>query len=137
VSNRHTAIEKFIQVVLQRAYKEKQTDNPILQALQSNEKAPSYSDTMPRTVVSQLSHDAAEKTDEVLEKNMPRKFVCDSKFEIGNSPERVQIVEKIRAEKGQPAIDNLVNLSKELLQPFAIYGHSYIQAILQDAAVPK
>lgn len=133
VSNRHTAIEKFVQVVLQRAYSAKETGNPILQALRFDEKAQAYADTMPRAVVSKLSHDAAEKTDEVLEKNMPQKFVCDPEFEIGSSPERVQIVEKVRAEKGPAAMDNLVNLSKDLLKPFAVYGHSYIGAILQDA----
>lgn len=133
VSNRHAAIEKFVQVVLQSAYGAKETGNPILQALLSDEKAQAYADTMPRAVVSKLSHDAAEKTDEVLEENMPQKFVCDPQFEIGSSPERLQIVEKVRAEKGPEAMGKLVNLSKDLLKPFAVYGHSYIRAILQDA----
>ena len=44
-----------------------------------------------------------------------------------------QIVEKIRAEKGQVAIDNLVMLCRDLLKPFATYAHSYVQKILQEA----
>jgi hypothetical protein len=133
VSNRHTALENFVQVVLQRAYSEKETNNPILLALQSAERSPAYADTMPRAVVAKLAHDAAQKTDEVLEKNMPPKFVSDPRFEIGTSPERTQIIETVRTEKGQKAVDNLVNLSAALLKPFATYGHSYIRAILQEA----
>ncbi|PKN68299.1 MAG: hypothetical protein CVU54_15575 [Deltaproteobacteria bacterium HGW-Deltaproteobacteria-12] len=133
VSNRHTALESFVQVVLQRAYTEKETNNPILQALQSAEKIPVYTDTMPRAVVAKHAHDNAKNTDDVLEKNMPPKFVSDPQFEIGVSPERMQIVEKIREAKGGKAVDKLVNLSAALLKPFAAYGHSYILAILQEA----
>lgn len=136
VSNRHMAIEKFVQIVLQRAYDKKDNNNVIMQALQSDEQVPVYVDAMPREVISRLAHDKAEETDEVLEKNMPQKFVGDPLFELGKSPERVQIVEKIRAEKGSAAIDNLVNLSRDLLKPFAAYGHSYIEAVLKDAKVP-
>jgi hypothetical protein len=132
VSNRHTAIEKFVQVVLQRAYTAKETNNPLLRALQSDEKAPVYADAMPRKVIAKLAHDKAEEADAVLGKNMPVKFVGDPQFEIGTSPEREKIVEKIRTEKGEKAVDNLVNLSKDLLKPLAMYGHSYIRAILQD-----
>lgn len=133
VSNRHLALEKFLQIILQRAYRDKETNNPILAALQSTEKIPLYDDAFPRALVSKLAHDKAEGTDEALEKNMPAKFVSDPQFKLGNNPEREQIVEKIRAEKGQTAIDNLVMLGRDLLKPFATYGHSYVQKILQEA----
>jgi hypothetical protein len=133
VSNRHLALEKFLQITLQQAYRDKETNNPILAALQSTEKIPPYEDTFPSAVVSKLTHDKAEETDEALEKNMPEKFVFDPNFELGDSPEREQIVEKVRAEKGQVTIDNLVMLCRDLLKPFAIYGHSYVQKILQEA----
>ena len=133
VSNRHLALEKFLQIILQKAYRDKETNNPIMAALRSTEKIPSYEDAFPRAVVSKLAHDKAEETDEALEKNMPEKFVSDPQFKLGNNPEREQIVEKIRAEKGQIAIDNLVMLGRDLLKPFATYGHSYVQKILQEA----
>lgn len=131
VSNRHAAIEKFIQANLQKAYTAKETNNILLQALQNTEKASPYNDTMPRAVISKLAHDKADETDEVLEKNMPVKFVSDPHFELGTSSEREQIVEKIRSEKGEQAIENLNSLGSVLLKPFAAYGHSYIQSILQ------
>jgi hypothetical protein len=133
VSNRHLALEKFLQIIIQKAHRNKETNNPILAALQSTGEIPPYEDTFPRAVVSKLAHNRAEETDETLEKNMPKKFVFDPNFELGESPEREQIVEKIRAEKGQVAIDNLVMLSRDLLKPFVTYGHSYVQKILQDA----
>ena len=133
VSNRHLALEKFLQIILQQAYRYKETNNPILAALQSTEKIPPYEDTFPRAVVSKLAHDKAKETDEALGKNMPEQFVFDPNFELGDSPEREQIVEKIRAEKGQVAIDNLVMLCRDLLKPFATYAHSYVQKILQEA----
>ncbi len=133
VSNRHLALEKVLQIILQKAYRDKETNNQIMAALQSTEKIPPYEDAFPRAVVSKLAHDKAEETDEALEKNMPEKFVSDPQFKLGNNPEREQIVEKIRAEKGQLAIDNLVMLGRDLLKPFATYGHSYVQKILQEA----
>ena len=133
VSNRHLALEKFLQIIIQKAYRNKETNNPILAALQSTGKIPPYEDTFPRAVVSKLAHDKAKETDEALGKNMPEQFVFDPNFELGDSPEREQIVEKIRAEKGQVAIDNLVMLCRDLLKPFATYGHSYVQKILQEA----
>lgn len=133
VSNRHTALEKFVQVTLQKAYAEKTNNDPILQALQSAGNIPGYEDTMPRAAISKLAHDKAEETDESLEENMPAKFVSDPQFEIGNSPEREQIIEKIRAEKGEKAIENLVLLNKDILRPFGTYGSSYIKAVFQEA----
>jgi hypothetical protein len=133
VSNRHLALEKFWQIILQQVYSNKETNNPILAALQSTEKISPYEETFSRSVVSKLAYDKAEETDEALEKNMPEKFIFDPKFELGDSPEREQIVEKIRAENGQLAIDKLIILGRDLLKPFATYGHSYVQEILQEA----
>jgi tetratricopeptide (TPR) repeat protein len=132
VSNRHTAIEKFVQMALQKAYMEKETNHRILQALQAPADIPVYADTIPRAVVAKLARDKAEETDEALEKNMPEQFVSDPEFEIGASPEREQIIERIKAEKGEKAIDNLINLSSDLLKPFGVYGSSYIQTILRE-----
>jgi hypothetical protein len=119
--------------MIQKAYNDKEANNPILVALQSTETIPPYNDKFPRDVISKLAFERSDETDEALEKNMPEKFVSDPKFELGDSPERELIVEKIRAEKGQQSIDNLVKLGSELLKPFATYGHSYVQAILQEA----
>jgi hypothetical protein len=131
VSNRHTALEKFAQVYLRRAYQKGESNNLILAALRSAPDGTPYEDGVPRNVVSRLAHDKAEKTDEILEQAMPRKFVSDPGFELGTSAERRQIVERATEEKGQVAVDRLILLLRELLTPFAIQGRGYVRAVLK------
>ena len=61
---------------------------------------------------------------------MPDKFVNDPSVEIGDLPERSQIVQMMLAEHGQDAIDKINQLQAQALTSFAIYGRSYVQAIL-------
>jgi hypothetical protein len=131
VSNRHTALEKFVQIILKRAYQKGETSHPILAVLQSTAEASPYEDTVPRHVVAKIAHAKAEETDRILEACMPRKFVSDPGFELGTSGERGQIVEKMLAEKGKPTIDRQTLWVRELLIPFAANGKSYIRAILK------
>lgn len=131
VSNRHTALEKFVQVVLRRAYEQGETGNAVFTALRSAEEASPYEDTVPRQIIALRSADRADETDKIIEESMPRQFVSDATFEIGNSPERGKIVERILAEKGKAAVDRQILLVRELLLPFASCGKSYIRAILQ------
>lgn len=62
---------------------------------------------------------------------MPKKFTSDPGFEFGTSKEKERIIEIMRAEKGQSAIDKLTLLTRDLLIPFSKYGRGYVQAILQ------
>jgi hypothetical protein len=138
VSNRHMAIEKFVQVILRRAYKKKEKNNAILAALQTTKNSPPYVDTIPRNVVAKMAHDKAGEIDKELEEHMPDRFVSDPKFEFGSSAEREQLVEKIKTEKGQAAVDKLTIIASDLLISFATYGRSYIQAIInKDSEVKK
>jgi len=131
VSNRHTALEKFVQIILKRAYQKGETSHPILAVLRSTAEASPYEDTVPRQVVARMAHAKAEETDRILEECMPRKFVSDPGFELGTSGERGQIVEKMLVEKGKPAIDRQTLWVRELLIPFAANGKSYVRAILK------
>ena len=131
VSNRHTALEKFVQVILKRAYQKGETNHPILAVLRSADDASPYEDTVPRHVVARMAHEKAEETDRILEECMPRKFVSDPGFELGTSGERGQIVEKMLAEKGRTAVDRQTLWVRDLLIPFAANGKSYVRAILK------
>ena len=131
VSNRHTALEKFAQVYLQRAYQKGESNNLILAALRSAADGTPYGDGVPRNVVSRLARDKAEQTDEILEQAMPKKFVSNPGFELGTSAERRQLVERVVEEKGQAAVDRLTMLIRDLLTPFATHGRSYVRAVLK------
>lgn len=132
VSNRHTALEKFVQVVLQRAYRAGEFKHPILAALGSAADGQPYGDRVPRDVVARLAHEKAEETDRVLEETMPQKFVSDPAFELGTSVERGKIVEKMEAEKGPQAIERQTLLVRDLLIPFATQGRGYVREFLRN-----
>jgi hypothetical protein len=132
VSNRHTALEKFVQDILQEAYRKGETGHPILAALAQAPDGLPYADATPREVVARLAHDKAEETDLILEESMPRKFVSDPAFELGTSAERERIVELVVQERGRQAADRLTLLARELLVPFATSGRAYLRAILEQ-----
>ena len=95
-------------------------------------------DTIPRYDVARRAHDKAGEIDRELEEYMPNKFVSDPAFELGTAAEREQIVEKIRTEKGQAAVDKLTSDAADLLLPFATYGRSYVCAVMNtDPEVKK
>lgn len=134
VSNRHTALEKFVQIVLQRAYRAGDLNHPILAALGVAADGQPYGDGVPRDVVARLAHDRADETDRLLEETMPAKFVSDPAFELGTSAERGEIVEKMAAEKGPRAIERQTLLVRDLLLPFAMQGRGYVRAVLRIEA---
>jgi hypothetical protein len=130
VSNRHMTLETFVQTVLQRAYRAEGRGGAILTALQSADEVPSYADTVPRQVIARLSAGKAEETDRVLQECMPVKFVSDPSFEVGTSPERLEIVERVSAERGEQAVERQILLVRDLLLPFAAWGRAYVRAVL-------
>jgi hypothetical protein len=132
VSNRHTALENFAQVVLRKAYIAGDLKNPILAALGATADGEPYTDRVPRDVVAKQANDKADETDRIIEETMPPKFVSDPTFELGTSVERGRIVEKMAAEKGTLGIDRVTTLVKELLTPFAVQGRGYVKAVLSN-----
>jgi hypothetical protein len=129
MSNRHLALEKFQQVSLYKAYREKQLDHPIIKALQSAKVAPAYHDAVPRDILAKGAHAESAETDKIIIETMPKKFVSDPKFEFGTSEEQFEIVSIIQSDKGPAAVDRLTALTARLLAPFSVYGRSYINAI--------
>ncbi len=130
VSNRHAALEKFVQVILRRAYREGDSQHPVLASLASPPDGPPYGDDTPRGVVARLANAKSDETDLMLKEIMPRKFVLDPTFELGTSTEREQIVEQVEREKGKESIDRLTFLARDLLLPFATAGRGYVREIL-------
>ncbi|MBN1663056.1 MAG: hypothetical protein JW943_05595 [Deltaproteobacteria bacterium] len=129
VSNRHLALEKFVQIVLQKAYLDNQTDHPIIKALQSSKDAPLYDDSTPRQIIAKAAHAKAAATDKIIMNSMPKQYVSDPAFEFGTSEDQFKIVEIVKREKGEAAMEKLTNLAAELLAPLAVYAKSYINAV--------
>jgi hypothetical protein len=136
-SNRHFALEQFAQIVLRKAYLEKDLSNPILRALRPPEAPPPYDDSAPRLIITRLSHDAASKTDKALSDGMPRRFVSDPAIEFGKSDQKTLLVEMVRAKKGQSRVDSLILMVATLVRPFAVCGPGYVRAVLQESKTPQ
>lgn len=137
VSNRHLVLEKFLQIELYQAYRDKQTDDPILAALRMSDPDAPYDDRVARDKIAQAAHAKAALTDKIIAQCMPKQYVSDPHFEFGTCPDQDQLVDKIRAEKGDEAIAKLRSLNGDLLLPFRQYGRSYVRAILNESGAKK
>jgi hypothetical protein len=129
-SNRHVALETFEGIVLVDAFRNNDTKNVILAALLRSRPIPAYSDAAPRDDLSRLSHALCGELDRAIAELMPAHFVKDPSVELGDVPERYEIVDMVRAEHGDCGVARLEALQAEALSAFAIYGRSYVQAIL-------
>ncbi|MCX5851160.1 MAG: hypothetical protein NT072_03760 [Deltaproteobacteria bacterium] len=129
VSNRHTALEKFQQLILYRAYQDEVNDSPIFVVLRTIGECPPWNDRMPRDVITVESCARARETDRLLEETMPERFVSDPSFELGTSPERDDIILRIQEKGGQQAIDRLTAQVRDLLKPLPSYTCSYVRSI--------
>jgi hypothetical protein len=130
VSNRHTAIEKFQQVAMQEAYREKKLDTPLFVTLRPSKDCPTWNDRAPRDVISARSNALAGKADRIMEEAMPRHWVSDPAFELGTSPEQDEIMARMKQEDGEKGIKKVMDLLNELLEPLPGYTCSYIRSIL-------
>jgi hypothetical protein len=131
VSNRHTAIEKFQQMAMQEAYRQKNFDYPVFVVLRSVKACPAWNDRTPRDVISAKSNALACKADKVMEETMPRRWVSDPTFELGTSPEQDDILAIVKRNGWEKGIDINTDLLKEMFEPLPGYTCSYIRSILR------
>lgn len=132
-SNRHVALETFEGILMVDATAAQNTQDVTMAALLQDRTIPAYSDSVPRDRISNVSHDLNGKMDKALKKYMPSEFVNDPSVELGDVPERYQIIDMIEAEHGADAVAKIEQLQAQTLVPFAVYGRSYATAILNPA----
>jgi len=132
VSNRHMALEIYEGKKLEEAERNGGVSNPTVAALIQPREAPAYSDALPRNCLARASHAMAGKVDKAIAKYMPAQFVSDPSVELMDLPERNQLVDMIEAAHGDAAIAKLDKLQADAITGFAIYGRSYVMAILGD-----
>jgi hypothetical protein len=130
VSNRHTAIEKFQQMAMQEAYRQKNVDYPVFVALRSVKACPAWNDRISRDEISAKSNALSGKADKVMEETMPQRWVSDPTFELGTSPEQDDIMAIMKQKDGDKGIDKNTDLLKDMLEPLPGYTCSYVRGIL-------
>lgn len=128
LSNRHSVFEQFQQQVLTEVFRSKNWEHPVYKSLKQAGKKMDYFPDFAREVVSKEAYDLADHLDEVLLKWSPKKFVSDPSFVFGDYPEQEKIVEIIRQQKGDAAIDALNQVLIRVLKDLPEVSRSYINA---------
>jgi hypothetical protein len=131
VSNRHTVYEEFQVQVLRAAHQQQDWDHPFIQALKNPKEHIPFSEDF---IVEISSKEAVSKSvfiDKALEKYMPYSLVSDPNVEANDAPETKRIVEVMREEKGQEAVDQMTLAIAERLESFSMNTRSYMLGILE------
>ncbi len=72
----------------------------------------------------------SRKVNKALTTYMPDRFVNDPGFELAEAPDLNAIVDLVKTEHGQAAIDELNALLAEAFSIFSMHGRGYIKSIL-------
>ena len=130
VSNRHTALEEFQQLTMNRNYLNHDETAPMLRALHAPAEVMPYEFENIIDVFAKNSAQQAAQTDEIISANMPAYMVSDSEVEYSELAERQQLLTLIEQQHGQQGIDKLTQKISDLLSLFADNGKSYVLGIL-------
>ncbi|PKL39594.1 MAG: hypothetical protein CVV44_05070 [Spirochaetae bacterium HGW-Spirochaetae-1] len=133
VSNRHTAMEKFERLILEKAYRENNSAYYQFQILGGDRPIPAYNDSVPRNIIAAKASAISANLDEAIEDNMPERLVSDPKFELGTSREQYVLLDIIAKEKGDASVKKLESMMGNMLEPFSLYGRAYIVEILKSS----
>jgi len=131
LSNRHTALEKLQQALLEQAYLKKNARYPVFMTLHAQGECPVWTDRLPRDTISAQSNALADRTDRAVTEIVPPRLVSDPSFELGKSPELAEILSLTREKGGDKAIEEVTALLKDLLAPLPAYACSYVRSVLK------
>jgi hypothetical protein len=131
LSNRHTALEKLQQALLEQAYLKKNARYPVFMTLRAQGECPVWTDRTPRGIISAQSNALADRTDRAVAEILPPRLVSDPSFELGKSQELQEILSLTREKGGDKAIEEVTALLKDLLAPLPAYACSYVRSVLK------
>lgn len=136
VSNRHGVLESYQYHRVMRAMRQQDWDDPVLAAIASAQDVDTFGDATVRDLLTRESTDLGAQLDEVLEENMPERFVSDPNFEWTGSGEETAILETVAREKGSAAVQALDREVEAHMRRFSYYAKMWVQDGLQ-AERPK
>ncbi|MDP2423376.1 MAG: hypothetical protein U1C46_03360 [Bacteroidales bacterium] len=135
VSNRHTVLEEFQVQALRIAHQESNWDHPFLQALTNPIDHVTFSENFIVDVAAKESAQSSKNMDKYIEKYMPATMVSDPAIEVDDLPELDYIVQVVKEEKGQQAVDKITVAIAERLRFYSMHIRSYMTSILDAAGV--
>ncbi len=129
VSNRHTALEEFQVQILRKAFEQQDWEHPFLQALTHPQAHIPFDQKFLIDVVSKEASDKSVFMDKSIKKYMPYKMVSDPKVEASELPDIKRIVEVMRNEKGQEAVDAMTLAIAERFKSFSMITRSFMASV--------
>jgi hypothetical protein len=129
-SNRHMALEIYQRDRLAEAVRGGDTQHTLMSVLLRERDVPAYADSLPRKRMARLSYCMSWEVDDTIARLMPRDFVSNPSIELADRPDRDQVVDMVVAAHGGAALTKLDRLVARAFEGFAVYGRSYVRAIL-------
>ncbi|NLN96532.1 MAG: hypothetical protein GX128_10265 [Bacteroidales bacterium] len=129
VSNRHTALEEFQVQILRKAFEQQDWEHPFLQALTHPQPHTPFDQKFLIEVVSKEASEKSVFMDKTIKKYMPYKMVSDPKVEASELPDIKRIVEVMRNEKGQEAVDAMTLAIAERFKSFSMITRSFMASV--------
>ena len=136
-SNRHSVLEDFQNVVMTKAYEDKNLQHPAIQALTHPKQVRAFEDHHIVTIISKHAHDRAHDVHDILETTMPEQYVNDPVVEYSTLNAKESLEETVEQTSGTGGSAKLVSTIADLLGGFSVSGASYVADILKSAELSK
>ena len=133
VSNRHTVYEHFQWEVLRETHQEKKHDHPFIQALLNPIDHVEYNNDFPRNVAARESARLARRHDRLLRRYVPGYLVSDPDYPISSSAELEGLVELIRDQKGEAAVEGLTAMIAERFRSLSMHTRSFVLSVIDES----
>jgi hypothetical protein len=134
VTNRHLALENYQLHRVRRAYLRGDTNDATLKALRDAGRDPSgpYTATSPREAITRESSAYADALDDLLAKNLPRKYTSDPHYVLGETEPGVDLLAVV-ASAGPAGEAAVTDALVRLLGNFGTYTRAFVRALPASA----
>ena len=130
LSNRHTVYEHFQWLVLREAHLSGNNDHPFLKALMHPVDNIEYDNDFPRQVAARESARVSKKHDKKLREYVPKYLVSDPDYIISHSAELEDLLDVIRSEKGESAVEGMTAMIAERFGALSMHTRSFVSGVL-------
>jgi hypothetical protein len=132
VSNRHLSLENYQYHRMRNAYARHDADDALVHAVKDTSadagRAP-FSDDAAREVISGESKALADATDRVLEQSLPRKYVSDPAYVLGETDPELDLYDVLN-KSSAPAREAMTGMVAGLLRNFGAHSRAFVRSLL-------
>ena len=138
VSNRHAALENYQYYRMHTAYLRKDIQDALLRATrEASSSAPvPYSSSQIRQEISGQSHALANETDAMLEHVLPKKYISDPSYILGESEPDLNLL-SVMANATTEQQTRMTESTANLMRNFGTYTRAFVVATVAIAPILK